>query len=119
MGIQFSHCKASWSYSGFMRFRERLAESIGMQLRKMPGFRDNQEEFAWEDYDDPIIPFLNHSDCDGVLTPEQCRTIAPRLREIISTWEDNFENSYDLEMAEELIRGMEIAEKENENLQFR
>lgn len=30
MGIDFSHCDAHWAYSGFHRFRTRLATQVGL-----------------------------------------------------------------------------------------
>lgn len=38
----------------------------------------------WEDVDSGLVPLLNHSDCDGELSPEECRTVAPALAEAIT-----------------------------------
>lgn len=106
----------SWAYSGFMRFRQRVAMTIGIDLRNMWGFQPTVLEIAekrrgskvmagqipnwesfereqiawweaqagrWEDVDNPLVPFLHHSDCDGDLSPEQCATVAPALREAV------------------------------------
>ena len=90
-----------WSYSGFMGFRTRLAKltAIG-DLRTMEGFPPYEigEDLgviidesvvlrSWDEIDDPIVPLINHSDCDGQLTPEECRTVAPRLRELLEQFE--------------------------------
>lgn len=81
-----------WSYGGFMRARERLAAALGIQLQSMEGFEDNlwcknpPAGRPWNEIDDAIVPFLHHSDCDGYLDIDQCRSIAPRLREIIAPW---------------------------------
>lgn len=64
-----------------------------------------------------IVPLLNHSDCDGQLTPDECRAIAPRLREIVEGWND-FEWKYDREKAIELANGMDAAAANNEPLEF-
>lgn len=103
---------AGWSYSGFNDFRRRLAKEIGIDnLQDMEGFGNNewihhlwenpekaeklrQEDLArprraWSEINDAIVPFLHHSDCDGELTAEECRQIAPRLRELVSRWGDS------------------------------
>jgi len=112
MGIDFSHCTAHWSYSGFHAFRQRLAKKIGITLDGMDGFRGS---LSWDSVKDPIVPLLNHSDCDGELLPADCRKVIPRLLTLISDWD----NDYDRKMAEELITGMKKAIKENKPLRFR
>ena len=77
-----------WSYNGFHRFRSKLAEAIGVKLDDMQGFGGPE---PWTSVDDPIVALLDHSDCDGDLTVEACKAVAPRLREIVET----FENGYD------------------------
>lgn len=102
---------AHWSYSGFNEFRHRLAEAAGINLKKMEGFVELdkaaiinekgweayreavKEEFArgkipWSTIDDPLKPFLNHSDCEGELTPAECATVGPRIKELVSQWPD-------------------------------
>ena len=123
MGIDFSYCGAHWAYSGFNRFRERIAGETGINLRDMEGFSGflptpNQEEkeaLKWNKIIDPIKLLLNHSDCDGILTPEECAKVAPRLREIISDWDDE---DYDKQNAIELAEGMEQASFLGEDLEF-
>lgn len=121
MGLDFSHCDAHWSYSGFGRFRVRLAETIGMDLLKMEGFDREHKGLSWKGVKDPIGRLLNHSDCDGDLSPAECRKIAPRLRELIGLMEagcvsDVFD--YDKQNALELVKGMELAVKKGEPLEF-
>jgi len=86
--IDYDECAASWGYPGFNNFRKRLALAVGIDLDLMPGFA-KEPEFEWDDFDDDIIPLLNHSDCDGDLTPEECKTVAPRLRELVLPWDAN------------------------------
>lgn len=112
MGIDFSHCGAHWAYSGFNKFRERLAEKIGFDLRKMAGFDGDQ---SWDTMNDDIKPLLNHSDCDGFLSPEVCKFVYPRLLQLISDWDDN---DYDKQMGVELAKGMKTATERNEDFEF-
>lgn len=112
MGLDFSHCNARWAYSGFMRFRRKLANEIGMDLSKMEGF---DGDIPFSNYKDDIIPLLDHSDCDGELTVEECKKVAPRLRELVSTWEDT---DRDKKIALELADGMDYALERDEPLRF-
>ena len=82
-----------WSYGGFSRARSKLAATIGIRLDDMAGFADfdpimPRSGKSWDGIDDPIAPLLYHSDCDSELTAEECKAIAPRLRELITAWPD-------------------------------
>jgi hypothetical protein len=104
MGLDFSHCNARWSYTGFSRFRARLAEAAGLKELNNLVIKN-----------DPILPLLAHSDCEGILTPEECRSVAPRLRDLVSNWQDG---DYDKDTGLELAEGMESAASKNEDLEF-
>ncbi len=118
MGIDFNHTRARWSYSGFMQFRIRLARETGIDLVSMIGFGGKNE---WPPRrSDPIIAFLDHSDCDGSMTVEECRLCAPRLREMVAEWsEDDPDVAYDKRMALRLADGMDEAVRTGVELQFR
>lgn len=113
MGLGFSHGKASWAYSGFNRFRTKLAKEIGIDLDKMIGFPEGI--ISWTTVDDDIARLLNHSDCGGELFPEECAKIAPRLKELVAGWNDD---DYDKREALQLIEGMEECIENNESLEF-
>lgn len=83
---------ASWSYSGFNTFRERLAKEIGLNLSDMVGFGGKKK---WPK--DDIVPLLNHSDCDGELKPTM--SLEVRLRELISKWEYDYDHAMALVLA--------------------
>lgn len=112
MGLDFSHCEARWSYSGFGQFRRRLAQEIGVDLNKMYGFGGTR---TFHTINDPIKYLLDHSDCDGNLDPVKCRKIIPRLRKLVSNWADN---DYDKKQALELADGMEYCASKNRHLMF-
>ena len=65
------------SYSGFGYFREKLAEASGFDLNQMEGFHHDKDygelsgSKPWTGQE-PFYEILDHSDCDGVLTPKQC-----------------------------------------------
>lgn len=115
MGVYFSHCNASWSCSSFNSFRSRLADLVKLNLNKMQGYGGAR---PWEEIqEDPIHLLLNHSDCDGGLYPEDCRKIAPRLRELLVKMNSQGED-YDFSNGMELVRGMERAAECNEYFCF-
>jgi len=88
--IEIPHESPHWSYSGFDRFRKRLAAEIGIDLDKMEGFdRSDIDGISWDTVDDAIAPLLNHSDCEGELPPEVCDGIYPRLIELVQKWPDD------------------------------
>lgn len=61
MGADFNLCDAHLAYSGFHRFREKLAKEICIDLNLMDGFGGN---IRLETINDDIKLLLNHSDCD-------------------------------------------------------
>jgi hypothetical protein len=104
MGLGFSaegydnYTAPHWSYSGFAEFRKKVANSIAIDLYEMQGFGKMHQidsgyykkgTIPWDDIKSPIKLFLNHSDCDGFLSAEQCGSIYPVLRTIVDLWEDS------------------------------
>jgi len=113
MGLDFSHGGAHWSYSGFLSFRKELAEQIGIDLMAMPGF-SHLPTGNWDDVDDPITLLVNHSDCDGKLSPVECLAVAPRLREMAEVLRDDYDKCNALWLA----AGMDLAAAATEPLEF-
>lgn len=111
MGLYFSHGTAHWAYRYFREFRIRLAKEIGADLHRMQGYFDNVDVLSWETIDDPIVYLLNHSDCDGDLSPLECEVVASRLRTLIQSWNAN---DLDKQQALLLVEGMETAAQSNE-----
>ena len=86
-----------------------------MDLDEMEGFNG---ERPWSEVDDDIVPLLNHSDCDGDLSPEQCVIVATRLEELVKSWTDDILGSYDKQRAQLLVEGMRKAAAAAEPLEF-
>ena len=84
-----------WSYGSFYSFRIKLASEIRMNLVDMDGFAG---DIPFSNYDDDIIPFLNHCDCEGNLSVEDCKKVAPRLRELIKNWKNDDYDKYRVNM---------------------
>ena len=100
MGLDFNPGTASWSYTGFNAFRERLAKEINMNLRSMKGFGGN---IKFSKFNDPIIPLLDHSDCDGHLTVKECEQVAPRLIELVKDWPDDYDRQEAIKLANDML----------------
>jgi hypothetical protein len=103
--------RAHWSYSGFHRFRERLAGAIGLKLDEMEGFGGHK---AWDEAH-PLTALLNHSDCEGELSGAQCGLVAFGLNEIIYKWP---EDDYDRQNAQKLFNHMVKCLETRRALQF-
>lgn len=105
---------AQWAYSGFMRFREKVAHHYGITLKDMDGFHGTTK---WKNVkaEPSMKRFLNHSDCDGILSPNTCFDLAPILRKVVSNWEDS---DYDKQMALLLADNMESCFKAGNPLIF-
>jgi len=76
MGLNCTHGCWDGPYSSFNRFREWVAKQIGIDLDQMLGFKKDGGGIPWDNFDHPIIPLLNHSDCGGELTVEECDSIS-------------------------------------------
>lgn len=95
-----------WSYGGFHEFRSHIADTAGFYLGDMKGYGGTR---PWSVVDQRLVPFLNHSDCDGYLLPEECAAFLPALREIIPQMLDE----YHRKRAGDLARFLERAIQEN------
>lgn len=80
----------------------------------MDGYTENG--LSWDGVTDPIKPLLDHSDSGGELSPEECTSIAPRLRELIQGWEEDDPINYPQGM--KLAAGMDEAAQAGEPLEF-
>jgi len=103
---------AGWGYGSFAEFRRRLALQVGIELDRMEGFGGTR---PWSEVEDPIRLLLNHSDCDGELNAEACAIIEPRLRELVSSWEDG---DFDKQRALLLAEAMREASESESRLLF-
>lgn len=116
MGLDFRQSNAHWSYSGFNRFRERLAKAEGYNLRKMWELEDSGKK-SFKDL--PMHDFYFHSDCDGVLTVRQLKVILPRFRELLEILDsEGIEDDYDVWSGKILADDMEQCIINREKLEF-
>jgi hypothetical protein len=120
MGLDFrwpsrqAQLAPTWSYSGFHEFRHKVAAAAGMgSLDDYIGF-GGKKPFPSVD-DEPIVELLNHSDCEGDLSPEQCNAIGPRLRDLIAAWPGD---DYDRMMGERLAAACDACAESGVPLEF-
>lgn len=105
------------SYSNFARLRRSLASLVGIDLASMDGFyRGDGTCVSWDAFaSEPLVPFLNHSDCDGELSPCDCAKVAARLRELIPRIDDE----YHVEICTGLADMMDECVRHHVPLEFR
>lgn len=82
MGLNTSYNCFDGAYSSFNRFRELIAKKIGVELRSFEGFGG---DVSFDTLDHPIKPLLDHSDCDGILTVEEAKSIVKGIDMILET----------------------------------
>lgn len=117
MGLDTSHDAWHGSYSTFNQWRTEIAKAAGMPpLFDMVGFGGNIEWSTLEPNDIHIL--LNHSDCDGEITWQDCKLVADALTKLLDKLPD--ENMYFSVKyrAEQFIKGCMLAYESKENLDF-
>lgn len=98
MGLDTTHGCWHGAYSAFSRWRNTVAEAAGYTLMdplphegpvgKYPmiewtGVEERNFKGEWDRTPpDPLLVLIVHSDCDGVIHPEQAGPLARRLAEI-------------------------------------
>lgn len=90
MGLDISHDTWHGSYSAFHRWRKKIAETAGLPpLELMEGFCDNETPIKWDCLKpNSLHELLNHSDCDGYISPESCKCIAESLQDLMPLLSD-------------------------------
>ena len=84
MGLHTSHNAWQGPYSSFNEFRKWLAQKININLEDYIGYGNDNATKDLSSIDHKIMPLLNHSDCEGILTPDECKQIAEGLDEILN-----------------------------------
>jgi len=80
------------SYSGFDEFRHWLARGLGFNLEDY--------WFGKIKVRTPFRPLLMHSDCDGYLTPKQCKKMIEPMREFIKARKKKLKNPWNVILGE-------------------
>lgn len=137
MGLDTSHNCWHGPYSSFTRFRNKLAELAGYEVKNVTyddGFtsptasidwprieRENPHCFQgdWRTIEsDPLVYLIAHSDCDGVLHPAQARALANRLAELLPLIQDDRGCERMKAKTEQFIAGLRDAVGKGEDVDF-
>lgn len=108
MGLDTTHGAFNGPYSSFMRFRIFISK-----FYDLPKELDEIYSKSKLALTDGIYALLNHSDCDGKLTPKECNLIMHELNELISNVK-----SFTSQL-EEFSEGCKKAHESNEDLEFK
>ena len=114
MGLDTTHNAWHGPYSSFGTWRTWVAKQIGIKLDEMVGYGG---DIVW-DNSNSLTPLLNHSDCDGELTVEECKKIEQGLLVVLSRVERKKENEYFIEKTAQFRNGCLDAIKKDENILF-
>ena len=93
MGLDTSHNCYHGPYSSFTDFRYALADQIDIDLDDYIGYRGYRPTKYLDTIEHDIMPLLNHSDCDGILTVEECKRIANGLTNILDNFNEDINYS--------------------------
>lgn len=111
MGLNFQRqsevfrYECSWSYTGFMEFRERLFRALGYDgLRGIYNGDKWPEGFASH----PLYPFFDHSDCEGDIEPRLLSPMADAMEAALNKIDASNDPGawYDLENGKKLVAAM-------------
>ena len=88
MGLDVSHGAFSGGYTAFNRLRKVVAKVIG---GSWPPHEDSSLDMNLWYWDDAfskethpgLFEFMQHSDCDGEISPEKCESVASDLEAIL------------------------------------
>jgi hypothetical protein len=143
MGLWVSHDCWEGAYSAFSRWRNELARAAGYKIVK-PGPEDLAagvyapyvdipwDRFVPENYqgewpqgvpsDDPLLLLIVHSDCDGVIHPDQGRHLADRLEQLLPLLDDTEQMGHIRPhmrgKTQPFIDGLRAAAKAGEDVEF-
>lgn len=141
MGLDTSHDCFSGAYSAFGRWRDAVAEAAGYTVRKVDWGQGYLQETILIDWghitngalhgdweatpDDPLIVLIAHSDCEGVIKPEQARPLADRLEALLPALDAKGEGVGHIAarggfggVTRRFIHGLRAAAEANENVEF-
>ena len=138
MGLDTTHDCWHGAYSAFTRWRHKIAETAGYAIWKVlygDGTTNPTIMLDWGhipddallgEWDkpqaDPLVYLLAHSDCEGIIKPEQAGPLAARLREIVPSLPDEDGGGHIgnwRSKTMQFVAGLEDAVAKGENVEFR
>lgn len=128
MGLSVTHGCFSSPYSTFQEWRCVVAKAAGYKLEDLgftsvpkisPHWLTTEHEFGeWKKTPkDPLIVLFSHSDCEGVIHPEQGIPLADRMEELLDLIPSSYYLDY-REMTKNFISGLRLAASRGEDVEF-
>ena len=134
MGLDTSHGCWHGAYSAFARWRRELARAAGYRILE-PSFDSPDYDLPWDMFenknyqgewdtvpgDDPLLYLLVHSDCDGVIHPEQGVHIARRLESLLPLLDESASGGHLTSVrakTQQFIDGLKAAAAAGEDVEF-
>ncbi|MBW1739413.1 MAG: hypothetical protein JRJ69_18305 [Deltaproteobacteria bacterium] len=131
MGLDCSHNAFSGAYSAFNRFRQAVAKAANGSFPPHDP-KNNLDDRYWyfgEGYSKDTHPglyiFLSHSDCDGEISPEDCKKVADELEELLPKLDAMGKGKGHIflvggygNVCRKFIAGCRLAAEKNEPLEF-
>ncbi len=130
MGLDITYNCWHGAYSAFARWRQEIARAAGYKIDDRGGYNLPWELFEAKNYfgewdtvpgDDPLVYLLAHSDCDGVIHPEQGIHIAARLEQLLPLLDESKSGGHVYSMrgdTEQFISGLRAAAKASDDVEF-
>lgn len=84
MGLNTTHGAWDGPYSCFNDFRYAIGKRIGINMDDYIGYNPMTGTKELDDIEHPVRYLLDHSDCDGELSPSECTLIAFGLDQIMN-----------------------------------
>jgi len=131
MGLATSHGCYNGSCGSFNHWRAWVADQIGFALNEYgQGYCGDKPCVPWSLICHPLVPLLNHSDCEGELKWEDCGPLADTLTDIIrktdpekiennptmGQWSENTKHMVNL--TQKFANGCKLAYENKENVIF-
>jgi hypothetical protein len=110
----------SWPYHMFNSFRHRIARSCGLKDVYANTETDMYKTGRYKELgDSPIYPFIEHSDCDGEMGPEECGPVGAYLKVLIEEWlGEDPQEIIDIKNGKRLAEAMLKCHEKGETLLF-
>ena len=98
-------------YGAFSSLAEHLLGFMGIPEGVMVGYGGDK---PWSDADEPLAPLMRMDDFQWDFSPEECRRMAPRLRELVAQGDE-----YDILTGTGLADDMDYCAARGLTLEFR
>ena len=122
MGLDTTHDCFHGPYSDFMRWRIQLHHVITGEAATRDALTGAWYSGLYEDHSMPINVLMDHSDCDGLITAEQCLPLGLALLELIPRLPADDALEYELStqgVAFKFAQGLFNAASKGESVEFR